>query len=358
MTVTVVLPTYNRAHWLPEAIDSALRQTHADLELLVIDDGSTDDTERVATAYGPPVRYIKQANRGVGFARNRAIELARGDFVAFLDSDDLWLDFKIALQLELFDLLPTVGFMFSEFFILRESGRRVPRGAASWFREAPDWSKHYEERLSVETASLRSEVPGGVLSVYKGNMYRQLLFHPYILPTTMIVRRACLSPLVRYAEDLSVFEDWQFSALLSREHEGAFIDLETAVNRGHREPGRLTRASRMTKTAARLLILDRVWKSDAAFRDAHRDEIGRLESRLLLEQAEEALLEGRPEASREALRRRRRLSGTTPAGPLAALVDLLTRVPGGRVLFRLMRKTDTVIRLLLRLPARRGSDSI
>lgn len=98
-TYSVVIPCYNGARFLRETLDSVLAQTAPALEVLVIDDGSTDDSAAVAEAYGPPVRVIRQANQGESVARNRGIDEARGEWVAFVDADDLWAPEKIESQL-------------------------------------------------------------------------------------------------------------------------------------------------------------------------------------------------------------------------------------------------------------------
>src|SRR4051794_36269759 len=99
--VSVVIPAFNRAFILPEALDSVLAQTFKDFELIVVDDGSTDDTEEVLRPYVERrgVRFLPQANQGPAAARNRGIEAARGKYVAFLDSDDLWLPIKLSVQI-------------------------------------------------------------------------------------------------------------------------------------------------------------------------------------------------------------------------------------------------------------------
>jgi glycosyltransferase involved in cell wall biosynthesis len=97
--VSVVIPTYNSAKYLGAAIDSVLMQSFHNVEVLVIDDGSTDDTDLVMSKYGPPVRLIRQPNQGVAVARNRGIEESRGSYVAFLDADDTWLPHKLECQL-------------------------------------------------------------------------------------------------------------------------------------------------------------------------------------------------------------------------------------------------------------------
>jgi glycosyltransferase involved in cell wall biosynthesis len=98
-TVSVIIPTYNYAPFLGEAIDSALAQTRAALEVIVVDDGSTDSTPEVLAAYGDRIRVVRQKNRGVAAARNAGIAAARGEYVAFLDSDDAWYPRKLELQL-------------------------------------------------------------------------------------------------------------------------------------------------------------------------------------------------------------------------------------------------------------------
>lgn len=101
--VSVVIPSYNSAAYLPQAVDSVLAQTFRDVEVLVIDDGSTDDTAAVMGRYGEPVRYIRQPNGGVSRARNRGIEESRGRYVAFLDADDTWFPQKLERQLSALD---------------------------------------------------------------------------------------------------------------------------------------------------------------------------------------------------------------------------------------------------------------
>ncbi|MBE9550840.1 MAG: glycosyltransferase, partial [Proteobacteria bacterium] len=98
----VIIPTYNRAHCLNEAIDSVLSQDFRDYELIVVDDGSTDATQEILGSYDGTLRLICQRHGGVSAARNRGIAHARGGFVAFLDSDDLWLPKKLSVQVDFF----------------------------------------------------------------------------------------------------------------------------------------------------------------------------------------------------------------------------------------------------------------
>lgn len=99
--VSCIIPVCNGEAFLGEAIDSALAQSHRPIEVIVVDDGSTDATASVAQSRGEPVRYVRQENAGPSSARNRGIELARGELIALLDADDRWLEGKLARQVAL-----------------------------------------------------------------------------------------------------------------------------------------------------------------------------------------------------------------------------------------------------------------
>lgn len=101
--ISVILPTFNRAGVLPRAIDSVFDQSYKNVELIVVDDGSTDDTRQIMDKYGDKLIYIKQANQGVSAARNTGIRAARGQYIAFIDSDDKWMNSKLEDQLRFFN---------------------------------------------------------------------------------------------------------------------------------------------------------------------------------------------------------------------------------------------------------------
>lgn len=125
-SVSVIIPTYNRARLIGEAIASVLAQTYADFELIVVDDGSTDDTEMVVREFTDSrLIYVKQENRGRSHARNRALNLARGRYIAFLDSDDLYLPDKLALQVRYLDSHPRVGMIYTSAYCIDYSGNAL-----------------------------------------------------------------------------------------------------------------------------------------------------------------------------------------------------------------------------------------
>lgn len=113
--VSVVIPSYNSASYVTAAVESVLQQSCADLEVLVIDDGSTDDTRAVISSFGAPVRYYHQPNSGVSVARNRGIAESTARYVAFLDADDTWFPSKLERQLDAMARAPGFGLCYTGF---------------------------------------------------------------------------------------------------------------------------------------------------------------------------------------------------------------------------------------------------
>jgi len=125
--VSIVIPAYNRAWCLAEAVDSVLAQDFRDFELIVVDDGSADDTPQLLERYGDAIRVLRRENRGVSAARNAGIAAARGGLIAFLDSDDLWLPGKLSRQVAFFTSHPEALICQTEEVWVR-NGRRVNPG--------------------------------------------------------------------------------------------------------------------------------------------------------------------------------------------------------------------------------------
>lgn len=111
-SVSVIIPAYNAVRYLKEALDSAIYQTRPPLEIIVIDDGSTDNTRDLAADYDPMIRYVYQENQGIGAARNAGVHLAQGDYISFLDADDFWTRDKLERQMAVFQEQPGINMVF------------------------------------------------------------------------------------------------------------------------------------------------------------------------------------------------------------------------------------------------------
>ncbi len=123
--VSIIIPNYNYANYVRSAIDSALNQTYQNTEIIVIDDGSTDNSKEVLDSYGERIKTIFGENQGVSAARNAGIEQCAGDFVAFLDADDVWLPTKIEKQLERFEKEPALGLVHVGVMDIDSKGKRL-----------------------------------------------------------------------------------------------------------------------------------------------------------------------------------------------------------------------------------------
>jgi glycosyltransferase involved in cell wall biosynthesis len=180
--VSVVIPTFNRARLLPRAIDSVLRQTAAALcDIIVVDDGSTDDTPRVIAGYGRRVLYLRQPNRGAGAARNAGIRARRNEFVAFLDSDDTWLPDKIATQLDALARWPQAGFIAGAARGIRPDGATVTRDWAALPRDGPcDLAPLLFERNPLATPAV-------------------------LVRRTLLARTGLFRPCLRWAQDYDLW---------------------------------------------------------------------------------------------------------------------------------------------------------
>ncbi len=145
--ISVVMPAYNAGRHLVRTIDSVLAQTFCALEIIVVDDGSTDDTAEVARTYGSKIRYIAQNNAGASVARNTGIEAAKGEWIAFLDADDEWLPEKLALQTEHLKRNPDLAWTTGNFIRCAcSSNRRGPHldpGRAEMMLEGKEYCEDY-----------------------------------------------------------------------------------------------------------------------------------------------------------------------------------------------------------------------
>ncbi|HSR28930.1 MAG TPA: glycosyltransferase family A protein [Anaerolineae bacterium] len=134
--VSVIIPTYNSERFLAEAIESVLSQTYPNYEVIVVDDGSTDTTAEIARGY-PSIRFVQQEHAGIGAGRNRGVKVSAGEYLAFLDADDLWLPEKLSLQMAEFKADPGLGIvsgLVEQFVVPGLEGRfSVPAGPQEGF---------------------------------------------------------------------------------------------------------------------------------------------------------------------------------------------------------------------------------
>jgi GT2 family glycosyltransferase len=212
-TVSVVIPTYNRAHWLRSAICSALRQSYPPLEILVVDDGSTDDIGELCDQLGPPVRHIRQEHAGAAVARNRGLAEARGDYIAFLDSDDLWEPRKLEVHLALHRAVPQVGWSVSDCLMIDLEGRALPppQGFTRAYPVFRDLDLTPERFFARTMIPISVDAADGGRRVYMGDAFELLFEGNFATPQCTVLQRNLLArvggfdPAMRVASDTEYF---------------------------------------------------------------------------------------------------------------------------------------------------------
>lgn len=196
--VSVVIPTYERDDILPRALDSVLEQTFADLEVLVVDDNSQDDTSEIIDSYSDNrLEYIRHSeNLGANAARNTGIRAASGDYIAFLDDDDMWLESKIERQLEEYQSLDSS-------FGLVYTGRRIID----------------DETIIEEFIPTKS-----------GDIFRYLLRRNVIPSETPMIRAECFEKVGMFDIEFRSCQDWDMWLRIARSYKVSFVPKILAVS--------------------------------------------------------------------------------------------------------------------------------
>lgn len=266
-SISVVVPTYNRGHLIARAIDSCLGQLEDRDELIVIDDGSTDDTQRVVAEYGDRIRYIRTPNQGAGAARNRGIREAKNSLLAFLDSDDEWLPGKIQIQRAFMQAMPDVLLSFTNFSYKVASGAGGRFALVKWSKDYRSWDEILGKGRPISSVI---DLPEGYedFTFHIGDMYLLLLFEGYINVNTLMIRRVEAGDALHYAEGTPTYEDWEFSSRIARAGKAAYLDIETACQYNHGGP-RLTDSHPTECARTRVEIIERIYGSDAEFLRNH-----------------------------------------------------------------------------------------
>jgi len=232
--VSVVIPNYNCGRYLSAAVDSVLSQTYANLEVIVVDDGSTDQSESVLRSYEDRIRWLRQPNRGVSAARNLGIQESHGELVAFLDGDDLWRRDKLERQVPVFEN-PSVGLVYCGLEQIDGAGRP----------------------LGTRTSEMR------------GRVLRQLalLRGPGVLGpgSSAVLRRECLDRVGLFDTELSNAEDWDLRRRIACHYEIEVAPEPLVLYRLH---GRGAHRNVAAYERDQLRAFERMF-SDAAAREVH-----------------------------------------------------------------------------------------
>jgi len=197
--ISVILPTFNRRDFLRESLESVQDQSYSNLEVLVVDDGSTDDTGRMVKNSFPHVRYTWQENQGPAAARNRGVKMTRGDWIAFLDSDDLWKRKKLDKQMH---------------FLLNTREYRACYTEEIWIRRG----------VRVNQKKIHRK--------YSGWIFPKTLPLCIISPSSIMMHRHLLEEVGLFDENLPVCEDYDLWIRLTARHPVHFLAEPLIIKRG------------------------------------------------------------------------------------------------------------------------------
>jgi glycosyltransferase involved in cell wall biosynthesis len=203
--VSVVIPTYNCASYVTATIESVLVQTYRNWEIIVVDDGSTDDTLGALAPYGDKISYYHQNQSGVPTARNLGIQHARGDLVAFLDADDIWFPEKLSAQVGALLQFPEAGLAFSDMLAFDAGGVITDayiHSLGNWF-----------EKHRIAAADMAY-----------GWLYRELLYTNDIATSTVLVRKDVLDEVGPMDETLRMGDDYDLWLRIARDSKFVFVN--------------------------------------------------------------------------------------------------------------------------------------
>ena len=245
--VSVIVPTYNRRYCLPNALGSVLAQTHTNWEVVLVDDGSTDGTaELVAEQFGadPRFRYFQQRNGGVSNARNTAIAHARGDFIAFLDSDDLWKPWKLEVQLACLHRFPELGMVWTDMEAIDPERNVIdPRHLRTMYSAYRFFAMGHLFTSAIPLAAIAGTeaAPDRTATFYSGDIYPSMIMGNLVHTSTTLLRRDRLLQVAGFDEELKLSgEDYDFHLRTCQFGPVGLIDLP-AIQYQKGNPDQLTK---------------------------------------------------------------------------------------------------------------------
>jgi len=231
--VSVILPTYNRAYCLSQAVDSALNQSYSPLEVVILDDGSTDGTaDVVRSRYGgdPRVIYHRRSNGGVSAARNAAMALARGEVLFFCDSDDIWHPDKVKWQMAAFAHYPHVDLVWTDVSAVDQDGRvlheRYSRVCYDAWWDAPI-AEIFQESLQLSALLDEPVSDHAGAGVHVGHILRTMITGTVINMPAVAVRAGVIDRIGGFDESMMTGEDYDFNLRACAAGAVAFIDAPT-----------------------------------------------------------------------------------------------------------------------------------
>jgi glycosyltransferase involved in cell wall biosynthesis len=226
--VSVVIPAFNAAQTLSQTIRSVLAQTYAPIEIVVVDDGSTDDTAQVLDSFGSAIKCVRKPNGGLASARNAGCAAAQGEYIALLDADDLCTPQRIALQVTAFKAAPDAVLICSDFDAFSADSTNKPRHAATYYSAVHETADGFAGLFPVKQ-QLQTALEQTPLILRTGTLYPVLALGNVVHPPTCMFRRGLFTAVGGFDESIRNMCDWDWLVRASRY--GAFGYIEASLLR-------------------------------------------------------------------------------------------------------------------------------
>lgn len=230
--VSVIVPTYNNANYIEEALKSIMAQDYQDYEIIVIDDGSTDKTREIVQSLGDNIKYVYQANQGLAGARNTGVQRSKGDYITFLDGDDIWETNNLSIKVKVLEEYPLLGAVFSDFFLFNKHRVISQRGMR---KQYPIFSKRRKTLDEIFSEVQTMQMNGLDVDIYKGNIFQSLLFGNFINACSILIRKTCQEDIGFFRDELRTQQDYEYWLRFSRRFEIAFLDMSLVWYRRHED---------------------------------------------------------------------------------------------------------------------------
>jgi len=221
--VSVVIPSYNCAKYITQAVQSVLDQSYGNTEIIVVDDGSTDATRDMLQPFMKDIVYVFQENKGLPGARNRGIKESSGEYIAFLDADDRWRNNKLDYQIRVLESFPSVHLVFSDFSVFDEEGYKEE----SFYRKGFPFFQEFGFTLQdifLDMSKLRSDQHSDGIRIYHGHIAKYLFCGNFILPSSVLIRKSAVDRIGGFDESYRVAEETDFFLRFCTYHDAAFVD--------------------------------------------------------------------------------------------------------------------------------------
>ncbi len=275
--VSVVIPSYNSAAYVTQTIDSLLEDPYPNLEIIVVDDGSTDDTQARLASYAEQIVNLRKENGGLASARNFGMAAAKGEYIAWLDADDLNIPGRIGLQSEVLQRRDDVDLVCGAFEAFDENGELRETTLYTYYDrlgQSNGLQDFYSEKVPsfTDLKAASSDAAVGTVDLYVGRVWEHLVWGNFVHPPTIMVRRRAYERAGDLDGTIPTCEDWDYFTRIART--GKLACLDTPLIKYRLSVDQMSAAKNSSKIALNILrVFERTFTSNPELAQKHKDRV-------------------------------------------------------------------------------------